>query len=121
MSEMEFGAAYIQFAWPPSTNRWLRVYGGRAVKSKEWKAWQEGAGMALHEQYKGPIYPKDGVSVVIVLNPPNKRRFDIDNRAKPILDALEGHIINDDSQIDSLHIMRGMVLAGGNALVRVMF
>ena len=46
-------------------------------------------------------------SLVIELTPPNRRRFDIDNRLKGILDALElAEWISDDCHVDHIQVVR---------------
>jgi crossover junction endodeoxyribonuclease RusA len=66
------------------------------------------------------IGPKDRVSVSIVLKPPDRRRRDIDNTAKAILDALAGAgVYDDDCQIDRLTIERDRITEEGIAIVNV--
>lgn len=105
--------------WPPSVNRWLRVYGGRAVKSKEWRLFHEGAGMVISDAYQGPLLTESGISVFISLEAPTRRGYDIDNRAKGILDACQGIIYEDDRQVDTLILTRGERYPGGRARVMV--
>ncbi len=60
------------------------------------------------------------VSVFIAVHMPTKRRSDIDNRAKAVLDALtHAGVWLDDEQIDSLHIVRREVIKGGKLSVVV--
>ena len=105
--------------FPPSVNNWLRIMRGRAVKSKEYRAWQEGAGMVVSTLYAGELVNTPGVEVTIWLDPPNRRRFDIDNRVKPILDAMEGYIYTNDYYVDKLTVYRGRLVTGGQARVFV--
>jgi crossover junction endodeoxyribonuclease RusA len=52
--------------------------------------------------------------------PPDRRRRDLDNLAKPTLDALEhAGVYEDDSQIDLLIIRRQDVVRGGSLQVAV--
>ena len=58
--------------------------------------------------------------VTIELHAPTKRKYDIDNRVKVLLDALQAsRFICDDEQIDSLHVERGVICSDGNTTVRV--
>jgi len=63
----------------------------------------------------------DGPLVVTIdVHPPDRRRRDLDNLFKGILDALEkGGAYHDDSQIEDLRIRRCGRVAGGKAIVRV--
>jgi crossover junction endodeoxyribonuclease RusA len=60
------------------------------------------------------------LEVHITLNPPTLRRYDCDNFAKSLLDALThaGFWI-DDSQIQILTIKKGLKVAGGGVDVKV--
>lgn len=56
----------------------------------------------------------------IRLDPPDRRRRDLDNALKGTLDALEkAGVYNDDGQIDKLSIERGEVVKGGALVVRI--
>ena len=111
---------HVSLPFPPSVNRWVRVARGRIIKSKEWRTWIEGTGMVLHETYIQDEPIAISCSVTIHLEPPNRRRFDIDNRAKAVLDSLEQHnVLANDDLVDSLLITRGDIHPGGRALVGV--
>jgi crossover junction endodeoxyribonuclease RusA len=62
-------------------------------------------------------YPNSGDSklrVSMVLFPRDKRKIDIDNRIKCVLDALQdAGVFNDDFQVDELSIVRGKPIKGG--------
>lgn len=56
----------------------------------------------------------------IEVNPPDKRRRDLDNVLKAALDAMEaGGVYLNDCQIDDLHVVRGTYEKGGRLNVRV--
>ena len=56
----------------------------------------------------------------ITIHPPDKRRRDIDNVQKALLDALQhGGAYGDDSQIVRLTIEKGDPLDGGKTLVQI--
>ena len=60
------------------------------------------------------------LSVKILVNPPDKRRRDIDNLTKVPLDALtHAAVWEDDSQIDELYIRRNAVTAGGSITIQI--
>jgi crossover junction endodeoxyribonuclease RusA len=50
----------------------------------------------------------------------DRRKSDIDNRIKSLLDALvQAGLFNDDSQVDELHVYRGEIIRQGKALIRI--
>lgn len=66
--------------------------------------------------------PTDRLKVVVLLSPPDRRRRDIDNLAKALLDALEaGGLFHDDCQIDDLRIIRDKedIVKGGKVVVHI--
>lgn len=60
------------------------------------------------------------LEVAIDLHPPDKRRSDIDNRIKVILDSLQrANVIANDFQIARLKIERCSIVEGGQVIVRI--
>lgn len=62
------------------------------------------------------------VKITMIIRPRSKRKFDIDNLAKSVLDAIsqEGAgIIDDDEQVDELHIIRGEPIKNGRIVVTI--
>lgn len=60
------------------------------------------------------------LSVSVLLNAPTRRKYDIDNRSKALLDALQhAGIYLDDEQIDVLILRRGEVCKGGRVTVSI--
>ncbi len=57
----------------------------------------------------------------IVLWPKDKRKFDIDNRIKALLDSLQdAGVFDDDEQIDQINVYRGSgTVSGGQARVMI--
>lgn len=58
------------------------------------------------KQYRGKIVDKD-LYVVVKLFFKTKRKFDIDNANKILLDSLTGIVWKDDSQIQEMLIIKG--------------
>ena len=87
---------------PPSINHYYGRVGNKSFLSKAGKTFREElclVWLGLRGRYTitGPVRLK------VVLAPRNKNRFDIDNRLKPLLDAMQNSLIfNDDSQITDL-------------------
>jgi crossover junction endodeoxyribonuclease RusA len=58
--------------------------------------------------------------VLIHACPPDRRRRDIDNMLKAPLDAMQhAGVIEDDSLIDDLHIIRQEPIKGGRLVVEI--
>lgn len=58
--------------------------------------------------------------VDVVVHPPDRRRRDIDNVQKALLDALQhAGAYSDDSQIIRLSIERGRPVDGGKTIVQI--
>jgi crossover junction endodeoxyribonuclease RusA len=91
--------ATIFLSMPPSTNSIWRSVNGRNIVSARYREWKKTAGLELMAQR--PVRHLGPVAVTIMLVPPDKRRFDLDNRVKPVLDLLVsgGIIEGDDSRI----------------------
>ena len=69
-----------------AANAIWRSYRGRVVRSANYKAWRDIAGKEIliqrPKKHRGPV------DVTIELASPSRRKFDLDNRAKSILDLL---------------------------------
>ena len=62
----------------------------------------------------------DRIHVSVVLYPPDKRKRDLDNYMKPLLDALtHSQLWIDDSIIDQLHIFRGETVTKPKSGIRL--
>lgn len=60
------------------------------------------------------------VSVHITTHAPDRRRRDLDNINKALLDCLtHAGVYTDDSQIDDLHLVRGHIEKPGFVVVRI--
>jgi crossover junction endodeoxyribonuclease RusA len=106
----------LTLPYPPSANRYYRNVGRRTLISREGRAFRDKvrsilpAGPALH----------DRLAVYVEVFPPDRRRRDLDNTQKALLDALQyGGVYHDDSQIDLLHIERREVIKGGKVVVHI--
>ena len=54
----------------------------------------------------------------VILHAPNRRAFDIDNRLKPLGDALQlAGVFVDDGLIDKITVERGEIIKGGKCVV----
>jgi len=111
----------ITLPWPPSVNRIWRSFGGRVLLSAEGRAYREVVAVAVLEQH-GSGDPLTGrLSMTIRAYPPDRRRRDLDNLLKAILDSLEhaGSVYKNDAQIDHLSIHRCGVEKPGRVEVSI--
>jgi len=105
--------------WPPSTNRLWRAAKGRVHLDPKAREWRERAQWALEVRWGRQEALEGPVVVHLVAVPPDRRRRDVDNLAKAVLDAMNGVVIGDDSQVARLILNRTDPQAPGHVLVRV--
>jgi crossover junction endodeoxyribonuclease RusA len=107
--------------WPPSVNRmWrtVRLAGSqRTLLSAEARRYREATRVACAAS-QGPLTGR--LKVTLFACPPDRRRRDLDNMTKAVLDVLQyALVIEDDSQIDDLRIIRLDRIAGGRMVVEI--
>lgn len=110
---------HLLLPYPPSVNHYWRHSRGRHFISPAGVAFRAAVSAQLQaERHAGPI--TDRVHVDVLAHPPDRRRRDVDNVLKALLDAIvHGGVLADDSQIDRLSITRGEVVQGGACHVTV--
>jgi crossover junction endodeoxyribonuclease RusA len=88
--------------YPPTVNRYWRHWRGMVVLSPEGRRYRQAA-----MEFAPPEPILSRVSVALQVTMPDKRKRDLDNVLKAVLDAL-GHarIYRDDSQVDRLVVER---------------
>lgn len=102
----------LQLPYPPSVNHYWGQAGNHRFIGKKGKEFRAQVMDAVNE---AGIQPLEGrLAVHIALFPPDKRKRDIDNVLKSLLDACEhAGCYENDSQIDELHITRRDIIKGG--------
>lgn len=115
----------LTLPYPPSVNTIWRSMrsgpmAGRVLLSKRGREYRKEVNTAVsHQNGAGAIF-LGRLGVSIILYPPDRRKADIDNRCKAILDALtHAKIWQDDEQIDVLIVRREKIVPGGLAEVRI--
>jgi len=67
-----------------------------------------------------PFLESDRLSINIKLYAPNKRKYDIDNRIKALLDALAfAGVFPDDEAVDEITVTRQEIIKGGKVIVEI--
>ncbi len=98
---------------PPSTNHYYRNLHGKTLISKRGRAYRKEVAKYCAIQLAGDnrrLPLTDRLSVFVLAQFPDRRRTDLDNRLKPLLDALtHADVWQDDSQVDALVIVRGEI------------
>ena len=103
----------LSLPFPPSMNTYWRTFRGMTVLSKQGREFKAAVADYVVE-YRVPKLGDSKLRVSMVLFPRDKRKIDIDNRIKAVLDALQdAGVFNDDFQVDELSIVRGKTIKGG--------
>lgn len=108
----------LDLPWPPTANRYWRNVQGRMVLSREGRRYRESVdGLVWRhacQAGEGVSFGASHLELEIDAHPPDKRRRDLDNLLKPILDALQyAKLFEDDSQIVKILIRKCSVVSAG--------
>ena len=109
--------------WPPSVNTYWRhptrgALAGRTLISEKGRAYRLAVASAL--QVNNLTKYVSRVCLSIYAYPPDKRRRDLDNILKALLDGMvHAGVLEDDSLIDELHVFRRPPIPGGRVLVTI--
>lgn len=112
----------LDLPFPPSMNHYWRHQNGRHHISDRGKAYRA---TVVAEALRTRLQRRGGamtgrLAVLIEAQMPDRRKRDLDNLPKPLLDALtHAGIWLDDEQIDDLHIIRGSAAKPGRVIVMV--
>ena len=109
----------IELPFPPSVNTYYRAISRgkfcQSIISKKGREYKELVKSLIGDDE----ITSDRLSVSIGVYPPDKRRRDLDNRLKALLDSLTGRIWVDDEQIDKLFVERKEIVKGGKVEITV--
>lgn len=122
MSETD--AVKLVLPYPPSANRYWRIWGGRVVRSSEARSYkiicQSIATVSRHPKIAGDV------AVTVVLHPKktkkgeaSKTRIDLDNALKVVIDAMQGVAYANDSQVVRIVAEIGCPLTDGGLTIEV--
>ncbi len=73
------------------------------------KAWQDIVGWKAREAMQGKIRLDGPVAVRLVFTLNHRRKVDLDNLSKAVLDAMNGIVYEDDNQVVNLHIVKHVI------------
>ena len=109
----------IELPYPPSVNNYWRSNGKRRFITQEGKKFKTDVADIVADKN----FPKFGdrrLKVLIYFHPRDRRKADLDNRLKAILDSLQDSgVYDDDEQIDHLTIQRAAIKSGGGVTVAI--
>mgnify|MGYP001168743823 FL=1 len=108
----------LELPYPPSVNHYWRRVGARTLISRGGRAFRTAVCSLLAARRVRPL--EGALEIEIRVHPPDRRRRDVDNVQKALLDAMQhGGAYLDDSQIVRLTIEKGEPFAGGKTIVRL--
>lgn len=109
----------LELPYPPTVNTMYATVSGRRVKSKKGREYQKQI-VEILSWIKLPDFGAKRLSVAVWVHPPDRRKRDLANIDKALMDSLvAGGLFDDDSQIDELRFIRQPVDPKGNGWVRV--
>jgi crossover junction endodeoxyribonuclease RusA len=109
----------LTLPFPPSVNGYWRNINGRTLISAKGRAYKNAVARLVQWNYAAKQL-QSRLEVLVILHPPDRRKRDIDNSMKALLDSMQAAgVYLDDSQIDRLVIERGDVEKGGAVIVTI--
>lgn len=109
----------LELPWPPSLNRYYRIFRSRIIISRIGRAYRKNVITLLADRFPSALLGR--LQVTVFAHPPDRRRRDLDNTQKSLLDSLQhAGVFKDDSQIDSLCIHRCNIVPDGKVRVSIL-
>jgi crossover junction endodeoxyribonuclease RusA len=109
----------LTLPYPPSINAYWRANGHRRFISAEGRKFKQDVVQYVIEK-NIPKLGNAALKVTIILQPRDRRKTDIDNRIKAVLDSLQdAGVYDDDCQVEYLSVHRAEAVKGGCCLVYI--
>lgn len=107
---MENNIIVLKLPWAPSVNKYWLTRGNRKFLSKRGREYKEDV-YAIFLESKQRFNPleffESPLKIRLECIPPDRRKRDLDNLLKAILDALQNAgLVKDDSQFVDIHIIK---------------
>ena len=83
------------------------------------KAWQDAVGWAAREHMQGAEPLVGNVQVDLIFHVPDKRKRDLDNLSKAVLDGCNGIVWDDDQQVTRLYLEKDIDKENEGVMVTV--
>ena len=104
----------LTLPFPNSANTHWRHARGMTYVSKQGNDYRK----QVKELTNGVKMQEGRLEMHVTLHAPNRRGYDIDNRLKPLGDALQlAGVFTDDGLIDKITVERGEIIKGGKCIV----
>ena len=108
----------IRLPFPPSLNTAWRSTPKGVLLAKSGRQYRENVFAAVLAEPDRPRFGSARVSISIDMHRGDRRKYDIDNYAKSVLDAIvEAGVIDDDEQVDELRLRRCDVEPGNGFVI----
>lgn len=108
----------IQFVlpWPPSVNTYYRRGAHATYMSKAGRKFKTDVADIVSQSKQSKVGAAR-IRINMVVWPRDRRKFDLDNRIKSVLDSLQdAGVFDDDEQIDEINIARGNKIVSGGCV-----
>lgn len=110
----------LELPYPPSVNHYWRYAGRHLYLSREGRNFRERVTQIVLGQEIQCIARDRHLFLSVTIHPPDRRRRDIDNILKGLLDAMQhARLYEDDSQIKKLLAEMREPVAGGKILATI--
>ena len=111
----------IRLPWPPTVNHYYTIARNRKILSEKGRAYKEYAVACMLVQKVAKLKEEDKpFSLSILARPPDRRRRDLDNILKPLIDSLVDYgAIPDDYMVDDIRIQRFEPVKDGQIEVQI--